>query len=45
MDDGYSGHSIKDRMIAKLEGMYDEAKTDHERQVIDQWIGRLEMES
>lgn len=44
-DGGYSGHSIKDRMIAKLEGMYDEASSDHERQVIDQWISRLEMES
>lgn len=38
---GYSGHSIKDRMIAKLEEMYDEAKTDHERQVVDEWIERL----
>lgn len=45
MEDGYSGHSIKDRMIAKLESMYDEAKTEHERQVVDQWISRLEMES
>lgn len=44
-DGGYSGHSIKDRMIAKLESMYDEASSDHERQVIDQWISRLEMES
>lgn len=40
-DYGYSGHSIKDRMIAKLESMYDEAKTDHERQVVDEWIARL----
>lgn len=38
---GYSGHSIKDRMIAKLESMYDEATTDHERQVVDEWIERL----
>ena len=38
---GYSGHSIKDRMIAKLESMYDEAKTDHERQIVDEWINRL----
>lgn len=38
---GYSGHSIKDRMIDKLESMYDEAKTDHERQIVDEWIDRL----
>lgn len=38
---GYSGHSIKDRMIAKLESMYDEAQTDHERQIVDEWIDRL----
>ena len=36
-----SGHSIKDRMIDKLESMYDEAKTDHERQIVDEWIARL----
>lgn len=41
-DPGYSGHSIKDRMVAKLESMYDEAKTDHERQVVEEWIRRLE---
>ncbi len=41
-DDGYSGHSIKDRMVAKLESMYDEAKTDHERQTVDEWINRLQ---
>lgn len=40
-DRGYSGHSIKDRMIAKLESMYDEAKSDHERQTVDEWINRL----
>lgn len=40
-DYGYSGHSIKDRMIAKLESMYDEAKTDHEKQIVDEWINRL----
>ena len=33
---GYSGHSMRDRAIAKLEGMYDEAKTDHERQFLDE---------
>lgn len=40
-DPGRSGHSIKDRMIAKLEEMYDEAKTDHERLMVDEWINRL----
>lgn len=41
-DQGYSGHSITDRMVSRLEDMYDEAKTDHERQLIDEWIGRIE---
>lgn len=41
-DDGYSGHSIKDRMVAKLEDMYDQAKSEHERQIVDEWIKRLE---
>lgn len=40
-DDGYSGHSIMDRMVAKLESMYDEAQTDHERQTVSEWINRL----
>ena len=42
MDMGYSGHSIKDRMIDRLEEMYDEAGTDHERKLIDKWIQRIE---
>lgn len=25
--------------------MYDEAKTDHERQIVDKWIERLEHET
>ena len=37
-DDGYSGHSIKDRMIARLEEMIDEAKSEHERQTVEDWI-------
>ena len=40
--DGYSGHSIKDRMIAQLEKMYDEAQTEHERQTVNEWIHRLD---
>lgn len=33
--DAYSGHSINDRMVAAIEDMYDDAKSDHERQKID----------
>lgn len=40
-DDGYSGHSIKDRMVARLESMMDEAQTEHERQTVSEWINRL----
>ena len=39
---GYSGHSIKDRMIAQLEKMYDEAQTEHEKQIINDEIRRLD---
>ena len=38
---GYSGHSMKDRMIAKLEEMFDEAQSRHEEQFIQDWIDRL----
>lgn len=38
------GHSIKDRMIARLEPMYDEASTEHERQVIMNTINRIQSE-
>ena len=41
---GYSGHSIKDRMIARLEGMYDEAKSEYEREEIQKEIRRIESE-
>lgn len=44
VDDGYSGHSIKDRMIANLEAMMDEAGGEYERKTIGEWINRLEME-
>lgn len=43
-EDGMSGHSIKDRMIARLESMYDEAKSEHEREEIRKEIRRLEAE-
>ncbi len=42
---GYSGHSIKDRMIAQLEKMYDEAQTEHERSLVDNWIRRISNEA
>ena len=38
---GYSGHSIRDRAIAKLEEMFDDAKSQHEEQFIQDWIDRL----
>lgn len=41
MERGYSGHSINDRMIAELEKLYDEAKTEHERMVIGEEIAHL----
>ena len=39
---GYSGHSMRDRAIAKLEGMYDDARTDHEKQFLDECIKMIE---
>lgn len=38
---GYSRHSINDRMIDALERMYDEAGTDHERKQVDKYIRML----
>ena len=38
---GYSGHSLKDRMIAKLEEMFDDAHSRHEEQYLQEWINRL----
>ena len=40
-DHGYSGHSINDRMISQLENMYDEAKTEYEREEVRKEIERL----
>lgn len=37
-----SSHSIKDRMIDKLESMMDEASSDYEREKISEWISHLE---
>ena len=41
----YSGHSIKDRMIDRLESMADEAQTSHEHDMVMNWIDRLSSES
>lgn len=41
---GYSGHSIKDRMIASLEALYDDAGSQHEQTEIDNWINKLRSE-
>ena len=40
----YSGHSIKDRMVAQLEQMYDDAQTEHERHIVDTWMRRIRNE-
>ena len=39
---GMSSHSVKDRMIARLEGMYDEAKGEYEREEIRKEIRNIE---
>ena len=41
-DREYSGHSIKDRMVAKLETMVDMAKSDYERQEVINAIRTIE---
>ena len=41
VDQGYSGHSIKDRMIDSLERMMDTAQTDYERQTVMEEIKKL----
>lgn len=38
---GYSGHSIEDRMIASLEEQYDNARTEHERKLIQDEIDHI----
>lgn len=40
--DGRSMHSIKDRVVDQIERMYDEATTDHERNVLDEMIRDIE---
>ena len=40
---GYSGHSIEDRMIAALEDQMDAAKNEYERKMIQEEIQRIRM--
>lgn len=42
-NNGYSGHSIEDRMIASLEQQMDSASSDYERQKIQEEISRIRM--
>lgn len=39
---GVSGHSIKDRMISRLEHMMDETDSEYERKEISDYIRKLE---
>ena len=39
---GYSGHSMKDRLIAKLEDMFDEVNSPHEEKFVQDCIEMLE---
>ena len=41
-DSGYSGHSTKDRMVARLEDMMGEAKNDYERNMIKETISNIQ---
>lgn len=43
MNNGYSGHSIEDRMIASLEQQMDSAKSDYERELIRKEIEHIRM--
>ena len=44
-DRRYSGHSIKDRMVDKLESMMDDAQTEYEKSMITKWIDHIEKDS
>lgn len=41
---GYSRHSIRDRIVDNLEKMMDSASSDYERNVISGWIAKVESE-
>lgn len=40
-DQNYSGHDMRDRMLDKLDDLYHEAHDEKDRQMLDEWIGRL----
>lgn len=42
-DMGYSGHSTKDRMVARLEDMMGEAKNEYEMNMIRDAISKIQM--
>lgn len=42
-NDGYSGHSVRDRMIDRLERMRDEAQSESERREIQMEIDKMRM--
>ena len=44
-ESGYSGHSTKDRMVARLEDMMGEAKNDYERNMIKETIASIQSNS
>lgn len=44
-DGNMSHHSIKDRAVAKLEHMMDEADSDYERSMISKMISRIEQDN
>lgn len=41
----YQGHSVKDRIIAAIEPMYDNAQSEHERQIISNTINWIQNEA
>lgn len=44
VNNGYSGHSIKDRMYMQMESMLGEAKTDEERRIIEEYLRKFNAE-
>lgn len=44
-NNGYSGHSIEDRMIASLEQQMDQAQSDYERNMIEEEINHIRMKT
>lgn len=44
MNNGYSGHSIKDRMYMQMESMLGEAKNEEERRIIEEYLRKFNAE-